>query len=116
MFKITKILSDKNGDSYFQDFYIPLKDAGNIGSLSEGETVSNLIFREVKSTYDYDFHTAPKRQYIILLDGGIEIETSLGDKRIFQAGEVLLAEDIIGKGHKTKNLENKTRRSLFIQL
>lgn len=63
------------GDSYFKDFYIPLKDVGNIGYLSEGETVINLIFREVKSTYDYDFHTAARRQYIILLDGGIEIET-----------------------------------------
>ncbi|MHC0443444.1 hypothetical protein [Flavobacterium sp. 3-210] len=114
MFKITKILSDENGDSYFEDFYIPLKDAGKIGSLSEGEKVSALIFREVESTYDNDFHNPPTRQYIVLLDGGIEVETSLGDKRIFESGEVLLAENVNGKGHKTKNLENKTRRSLFI--
>lgn len=50
------------------------------------------------------------------MDGGVEIETSLGKKRSFQTGEVLLVEDTIGKGHKTKNLEQKERTSLFIHV
>jgi hypothetical protein len=51
-----------------------------------------------------------------LLDGEIEIETSLGDKRIFKTGEVLLVEDTTGKGHKTKNLQPVKRKSIFILL
>ena len=65
-------------------------------------------------TYDYDFHVAPQRQYIILLDGEIQIETSLGDIRRFAAGDVLLVEDITGKGHRTKNIIPAKRRSIFI--
>jgi hypothetical protein len=49
-----------------------------------------------------------------LLDGGIEIETSTGDTRNFAAGEVILVEDTTGKGHRTRNLEPKIRRSVFI--
>jgi quercetin dioxygenase-like cupin family protein len=68
----------------------------------------------VESTYDYDFHNSPQRQYLVILDGIIEIETSLGEKRIFKEGEVVLLEDTTGKGHRTKNMEIAERRSLFI--
>ena len=90
MFPLTRIYTDSNGDSRFEDISIPLNDAGEIGKLSEGLPVAALIFREVVSSYDYDFHNAPQRQYLVLIDGGIEIETSLGEKREFMTGEVLL--------------------------
>jgi hypothetical protein len=105
--KITRIFSDKDGESYFEDIEIPLINQGEIGFLSEDIEVKKLQFRKVSADYDYDFHHAPQRQYIVLLDGGVEIETSLGEIKQFQTGEILLVEDTSGKGHKTKNLEKK---------
>jgi len=116
MFPVTRIYSDGNGDSHFEDVNIPLKESRSIGNLSDSLPATGVIFREVAPTYDWDFHTAPQKQYIILLDGAIEIETSLGDKRIFNAGQILLVEDVTGKGHKTKNLKPEKRRSVFITL
>lgn len=116
MFQITRIYSDSNGESHFEDFEVPLKNNGDIGFLSEDETVKSIVFREVIPSYDYDFHNAPDRQYIILLDGGVEIETSFGEKRTFKTGSILLVEDTTGKGHKTKNIENRLRKSIFIKL
>jgi len=116
MFQITRIYSDSSGESHFEDFEIPLKNNGDIGFLSEDEAVKSIVFREVLPSYDYDFHNAPDRQYIILLDGGVEIETSLGEKRTFETGSILLVEDTAGKGHKTKNIENRLRKSIFIKL
>ena len=101
MFNVTRIYSDVNGE---------------IGFLSDEEPVKGIIFREVEASYDFDFHNAPQRQYIVLLDGSVIIETSLGDVRTFATGDILLVEDTTGKGHKTKNVENKTRRSIFITL
>lgn len=114
MFTITRIFSDDHGDSHFGTMSIPLKKKGEIGFLSENLPATGVIFRAVDPSYDYDFHTAPQKQFIILLDGSIEIETSLGEKRIFKAGDILLVEDVEGKGHKTRNLENIKRRSVFI--
>lgn len=114
MIQITRIYSDQNGESHFEDIEIPLKDDGEIGFLSDQIPVKEIIFRTVKPEYDYDFHNAPQKQYIILLDGEIEIETSLGEKRTFKGGEILLVEDTDGKGHKTRNLQNIERRSVFI--
>src|SRR5215212_6366513 len=112
MFTIVKIYSDEKGDSHFEDINIPLKEGGNIGKLSEALPASSVIFREVEPLYDWDFHTAPHRQYIILLDGEIEIETSLGEKRKLKGGDVLLAEDTTGKGHRTRNLTAIKRKSI----
>lgn len=116
MFQITRVYSDNNGDTHFEDIEISLNESGNIGKLSNVLPAKGVIFREVEPSYDWTFHTAPQKQYIILLDGAIEIETSLGAKRTFKAGEVLLVEDTTGKGHKTKNLQPAKRKSIFITL
>ncbi|HEX7757843.1 MAG TPA: hypothetical protein VF421_21015 [Niabella sp.] len=114
MFTITRIYSDANGESRFEELEIPLNEKGDIGLLSDALETRKMIFREVPPGYDYDFHTAPQRQYIILLDGSIEIETSVGEKRVFNGGDILLVEDTEGKGHRTRNLIPETRKSIFI--
>ncbi len=116
MFKITKVYSDNNGESQFEDVEMPLKNDGEIGFLSDKIPAKEIIFRKVKPGYDYDFHNAPQKQYIILLDGEIEIETSMGEKRTFKGGDILLMEDTHGKGHKTRNIQDIERRSIFITL
>jgi hypothetical protein len=116
MFSIVRIFSDQKGDSHFEDVMIPLKERGKVGRLSDAVEAKSLIFREVESSYDWDFHCAPQKQYIVLLDGQIEIETSLHEKRTFSPGDILLVEDTTGKGHKTRNLQPMRRRSLFITL
>ena len=115
-FKVTRIYSDEDGDSKFEDIFIPLNDKGEIGFLSEPLRTGTVMFRKVAPSYDYNFHSAPARQYIALMDGMIEIETSLGDKRIFSQGDVLLVEDISGKGHRTRNITDAIRSSIFITL
>jgi hypothetical protein len=112
----TRIYTDENGDSRFETVGVLLTDQGVVGRLSETFKVSELIFRENEPSYDWDFHTAPSRQFIILLDGEIEIENSRGEKRIFKGGDILLVEDITGKGHRTKNILQAKRKSLFVKL
>lgn len=114
LFHYTRLYADVDGHSRFEEKAIAMKSAGTIGFLSEMIPVEGIIFREVEPAYDYDFHNAPQRQFLVLLDGEIEIETSLGEKRIFRAGEILLLEDVTGKGHRTRNVQQKPRRSLFI--
>jgi hypothetical protein len=42
--------------------------------------------------------------------------TSTGEKRTFRGGDIVLAEDITGKGHKTRQLNPGIRKSIFITL
>lgn len=114
--KVTRIYADASGESHFEEVDIALRDAGQIGKLSEPHPVEHVVFRENAPDYDYDWHCAPRRQYIALLDGEIEIEVSSGATRRFGAGEVLLVEDTAGRGHRTRNISKSVRHSLFIPL
>lgn len=113
---LTRIYADEQGASHFENREIQFKDAGEIGRLSIRHPASGIIFRENDADYDFDWHTAPQRQYIILLDGEIEIEVSDGEKRRFRGGDVLLVEDVTGKGHRTRVTNNQPRRSIFVTL
>ena len=114
--KVTRVYADAAGESHFGELDIPLKDGGTIGRLSERHPVKSVIFRENDAGYDYDWHCAPQRQYIVLLDGEIEIETSDGEKRRFRGGDILLVEDVSGRGHRTRTVNNEPRRSVFVTL
>jgi hypothetical protein len=114
--KVTRVYADAAGDSHFGELDIPLKDGGTIGRLSERQLVNNIIFRETDADYDYDWHCTPQRQYIVLLDGEIELKTSDGEKHRFRGGDILLVEDVSGRGHRTRTVNNKPRRSVFVAL
>ena len=113
---ITRLYTGTDNHSYFEEIEIELFDKGEIGRLSKKFPVSGVIFRENDEDYDYDFHNAPERQFIVMLDGKIMIETSRNIKRIFKIGDIILVEDTEGFGHRTKNLGSKKRHSLFIIL
>ncbi len=114
--RITRIYATPDGVSHFEDRDVPLADAGEIGLLSAPETARHIVFRETPSDYDFDWHPAPARQYIVLLDSEIEIEVGDGAARRFKGGDVLLMEDTSGRGHRTRTVDGKRRRSIFITL
>ncbi|MEX1081034.1 MAG: hypothetical protein WD382_11700 [Halofilum sp. (in: g-proteobacteria)] len=113
---VTRVYADANGESHFAEIDIPLTDGGTIGAMSERLPAHGVIFRENEPGYDFDWHCAPRRQYIVLLDGEIELTVSDGETREFAGGDVLLVEDTTGKGHRTRNIKVQRRRSLFIPL
>jgi hypothetical protein len=114
--KVTRIITDNNGISKFKDIEIPLFDSGKIGKLSERFPVKDIIFRETDEDYDYDWHNAPEKQFIIILEGGVEIQTGDGNTRVFQGGDVLLVEDTEGQGHISKSFKNQKRKSIFVTI
>jgi quercetin dioxygenase-like cupin family protein len=113
---ITRIARTPDGGSQFETWEIELADAGEIGRLSEAHAVTSVVFRENDPSYDWDWHCAPQRQFIVLLDGEIEVEVTSGEKRRFGGGDILLVEDTTGTGHRTRSVGGRSRRSLFITL
>ncbi|MFT5443855.1 MAG: hypothetical protein ACI8W3_002906 [Myxococcota bacterium] len=115
--KILRIYTGDDGESHFEDIEVPLTDhGGGIGAISTLESATGVLFRETQGDYDFDFHNAPRRQYVINLDAAVEIETGDGSKRTLGAGEILLAEDTTGRGHISRSADGKRRRSMFVTL
>ena len=66
--------------------------------------------------FSQDWHNAPRRQYVMVLSGGMEIETGHGEKRVLKTGDVLVAEDVTGKGHITRGIGTEQRVTVSIPL
>ena len=114
--KVTRIYADEQGESHFEDIDIPLTDHGDIGRMSEQLGATGIIFRTTDGDYNYDWHNAPQRQYIIMLDGSVETTVSDGETRTFTTGDVVLVEDVTGKGHISRSPDGRPRRSIFVTL
>jgi hypothetical protein len=114
--RIHRLFADEKGQSHFQDVEVEFKDSSPSGSTSARLPASGIIFRKVQPDYDLDWHPAPRRQYIINLDAGVQITASDGETRRIGAGEVLLVEDTFGKGHLSKAVDGKLRHCIFVTL
>ena len=114
--KIHHLYADKNGESHWKDLEVEFTEATRAGRLSARLPATGVIFREVPTDYDLDWHPAPRRQYIVNLDAGVQITASDGEARRIGAGEVVLVEDTWGKGHLSKAIDAKMRHCIFITL
>ena len=54
-----------------------------------------------------DWHTGPRRQFVITLSGRAELEVANGQKVPIEPGNINLIEDTTGKGHITHNLADR---------
>jgi len=62
----------------------------------------NAWFRESPAGDFQDWHPAPRRQWVIILRGQLEIGLSDGSLHRFGPGDARLVEDTSGKGHTTR--------------
>jgi hypothetical protein len=114
--KIHRLYVDDTGESHWQDVEVEFTETTRAGRLSARVPVTGLIFRQVQPDYDLDWHPAPRRQYIVNLDAGVELTASDGEARRIGAGEIILVEDTWGKGHRSRALEGTLRHCLYITL
>jgi hypothetical protein len=114
--RIHNLFADADGISHFRDIEVQWVEERDSSKFSARLPATGIIFRETSGDYNLDWHPAPRRQYIINLDGAVQITASDGESRIIGAGEVLLVEDTTGKGHLSKAVTDKMRRSVFVPI
>jgi hypothetical protein len=113
--KYFRIYTGSDGLSYFEDIEA---DSGGpaIPETTPGIPVSELVFRTSPPGRVMDYHTAPRRQFVITLIGEAEIVASGGETRRVGPGSMMLAEDTTGKGHITRVVGSVERQYLFVTL
>jgi len=114
--RIHNLYADEKGESHWRDIEVEWVETRNFSKLSARLPATGVIFRETAGDYDLSWHPAPRRQYIVNLDGGVKITASDGEAREIGAGEVILVEDTHGKGHLSQSIGGKIRHSIFIPI
>jgi len=114
--RIHNLYEDEQGESHWRDIQVEWTEMTVGGPASSRQHASGVIFREMPVTYDLDWHVAPRRQYVIHLNGDAQITASDGVARTIKAGEIVLVEDVKGKGHLSKNISGHPYQCVFVAL
>lgn len=110
--KITRLYTSKDNKSHFEDIHHENDIIKELGAYSKKMPASGIMFRETHPGKVFEMHNAPQPQYIIYLEGEIEVTASGGEMRIFKPGDVLFANDTTGEGHISKTI--KAGKSIIV--
>ncbi len=88
------------------------------GTIAEADPtdVASIHFDETPPHSALDWHNAPCRQYVITLAGTLEFTTRQGATFIVRPGDVLVAEDTAGTGHKWRLIDDQPWRRIYVIL
>ena len=86
---IHNLYCDANGESHWRDIEVDWAEENEAGKLSARETAYGIIFRQTQAEHDRPWHPAPRRQYIVNLDAGVQLTASDGEARTIGAGEIM---------------------------
>ncbi|MFZ0709566.1 MAG: hypothetical protein WAM53_05960 [Terrimicrobiaceae bacterium] len=106
--KFPNIYADEKGDTHFgvedlPDREVPFGPPPNpTGQMTDFGAVATMFVFSVPAGTDVPAHNAPQPYVAIILSGEGEVATSDGEARRFHPGEVLLCNDLTGKGHVTR--------------
>ena len=92
-----RLYTDKDGQSK-----IDKVDIDKQADWTKGLPTSSIEFRTWPVGRFIDWHPAPRRQFVIILEGQLEIGLSDGSKHVFGPGDARLVEDTTGQGHQTR--------------
>ena len=101
------LYTDAQGVSHFKQEDLPfkaapipgLKDPPVMASLAGANGATLLL---LKAGQVEDWHNAPRKQFMFIVQGASQVTASDGTVKEFHAGEFVLLDDAKGKGHITK--------------
>jgi hypothetical protein len=118
--RIWRIYSGADGESHVVEQSLAMKPFTDVegahGEATPMQAAAGIAFRVSPPGYVLDWHCAPRRQYSISLVGHAEIEVGDGTVVRVGPGDVVLAEDLTGRGHVTRVVGTEPRFYAIVPL
>jgi hypothetical protein len=96
---IYRLFTGADGESHIEELSLDRSP-----ELTSPSPVEGITFWSSPAGEFLDWHPAPRRQWIIILHGGLEIGLGDGTVRCFGPGDARLVEDTTGRGHTTRTI------------
>ena len=88
---------------------------GTVTQDDRAEVVS-CYFKESPPLSSLEWHDAPEIQYVITLSGTLEFTTRDGETFTLRPGDVLVAADNVGSGHRWRLIDDQPWRRVYVVL
>jgi len=102
-----RLFADDAGESHFDDVQIEFAASEYISSappleLSSMFAATQFGFMNAPAGWESDWHSSSGRNFFVVIHGEWEVTASDGERRRFGPQSLLLVEDTMGKGHKSR--------------
>ncbi len=91
-----RLFTGPDGQSHIEEIDFEVEPGWKAGLATK-----DIAFRSTPVGNFSDWHPAPRRQFVIILSGALEIGLGDGTKQVFGPGSARLVEDTTGQGHTT---------------
>ena len=113
---IIRIYAGADGQSHFEEVTPRFESRGDQSETAELIPGSGIIVRRFEPTRSNPWHNAPGHYAVFTLSGAVDIEIGDGTVRRLAPGDILIAEDLTGQGHVTREVGPEPRVSIFVTL
>ncbi len=101
------LYSDTEDVTHFRDEYMPWNKRSSGNAVTPFRDAQQIGFLRLHENLKADWHPAPRKQFVMVLKGVMEVEAGDGERRTFTPGSVLLVTDTECRGHCTRTLGNR---------
>ena len=115
MTRLVRLSTGPDGESHVEEHELPLEASGR-DLATPWMPASRVRFAESPPGSDLDWHDAPHRQLVITLSGTLEFVTRGGERFRLAPGDILLAEDTTGGGHRWRLVDDQPWRRVYVEL
>jgi hypothetical protein len=112
--RLIRLFTGDDGQSHFHVGEIEWNEATALGTVSRSGPAHTIPFEENVAGASLDWHNAPYHQYVITLSGRLEVETRSDKSQIVEPGDILLAEDTTGGGHRWRLIDDQPWRRAYV--
>ena len=106
--KAYRLYTTADGSSAFQE--------GTVQDLYQLETSYFFFHEDPPERKSFDWHPAPRVQYVITLRGSLQFTVTNGSSFVINPGDVLIAADTSGTGHTWELLTDESWIRIYIVL
>ena len=102
--------------SKVETWTIGTKEHGHGTFVSDLIPCDSVRLAETEPGGVYDWHPAPRKQVVVTLTGTIEFTFGNGEVLLVKPGDVFLAADVEGRGHKWRIVGDDPWRRLYVHI
>jgi quercetin dioxygenase-like cupin family protein len=109
-----RIWTGEDGNSLFEEGSIDLAEGMRGDAVGKAVPTVELSFQETLSGGSYEWHQDPVPRFVITLSGTLEFEVKSGATFTIRPGDILLAQDNSGSGHKWRLIGDEPWRRAYV--